>query len=229
MKKYAYLLCSALFAVRVSAMGSMPMTHEEATKHAIKTYGLPTKPELKGFFSDAGVDYPPKQLALLAFKKEQKLELWAQKSKHNWEHIHTYPFTAYSGHLGPKLKERDRQIPEGIYKLVGFNPNSSMHLSMRVNYPNQFDRQKAKHDGRRKLGGDIYLHGSDQSVGCLAIGDDAISQLFMLAHEVGLKNIQLIIAPNDLRKEVAQTELKNQPRWVPDLYRRINRALKAYS
>ena len=132
---------------------------EKAIEHAIKRYGLQTEPALIHLFSKAHVSYPPEEVALLAFKQEQRIELWARESGNSWHYIHTYPLTAFSGRLGPKLKENDRQIPEGVYRLTTLNPFSSMHLSMMINYPNHFDRLQASKDGRKKLGNDIFLHG----------------------------------------------------------------------
>jgi hypothetical protein len=200
----------------------------QAINSAIIRYGLQKEPHLINYFSKAGVSYPPKDIALLAFKKEQQIQLWAKDIQERWNYIHTYPLTASSGTLGPKLKEHDRQIPEGIYRLTTFNPYSTMHLSMMINYPNDFDRQQASKDGRRKLGGDIFLHGKDRSVGCLAVGDSAIDELFLLSHRVGLNHVQLIIAPNDLRRNKPATNTLIQPKWLPVLYQRIGKALNRF-
>ncbi|WP_115302792.1 L,D-transpeptidase family protein [Legionella beliardensis] len=198
---------------------------DKAVDHAIIRYGLRTEPEMIRFFNKAHVNYPPKEIALLAFKKEREIELWARNDKQAWHFIHSYPLTAFSGRLGPKLKERDGQIPEGIYRLVNFNPFSSMHLSMMIDYPNHFDRLQASKDGRRNLGNNIFLHGKAFSVGCLAVGDWAIDQLFLLTRRVGLNQVKLIIAPNDLRKAKPATTNFAQPRWLPELYKQINTAL----
>lgn len=201
----------------------------KAIDSAIIRYGIKKEPELKAYFEKAGVAYPPKEVALLAFKREQNIQLWAHdsNSKH-WHFIHTYPLTAYSGNLGPKLRERDKQIPEGIYHLITFNPFSSMHLSMMLNYPNEFDRKHARQDGRQQLGGDIFLHGKSLSVGCLAVGDRAIDELFLLARRVGLKHVRVIIAPNDLRKSSPATNQRTQPAWLPELYQNISQALNQF-
>jgi hypothetical protein len=199
-------------------------------ERAIVRYGLRVEPELQRLFKANKVAYPPKEVSLLAFKRERRLELWARDSfgKNDWKHIKNYPLKAYSGHLGPKLKMGDRQIPEGIYRLVSFNPYSSMHLSLQINYPNNFDLQHAKLDGRHRLGGDIYLHGKSLSVGCLAVGNYAIDQLFLLARRVGLGNIKLIIAPNDLRYDRPATDFRVQPPWVHELYHNIALALNEF-
>lgn len=201
---------------------------EKAIDKAIEQHGIKTEPLLISYFSKAHIQYPPQDIALLAFKFEKKVELWAKDNNHSWTHIHDYPLTAYSGHLGPKLKENDSQIPEGIYKLVNFNPFSNMHLSMMINYPNAFDRKKGYQDRRKKLGNNIFIHGSNLSVGCLAIGNKAINQLFTLARRVGLNHIHVIIAPNDLRLSKPRYTNISQPRWLPQLYKTISVALKPF-
>jgi hypothetical protein len=218
-----------LLLYQAASFGMAPkLNWNKAVDQAITRYGLKTEPQLIQFFSKAHVAYPPKQVALLAFKKEQHIQLWARNDSHNWHYIHTYPLTAFSGRLGPKLKERDGQIPEGIYRLTTLNPFSSMHLSMMINYPNNFDRLQAIKDGRRDLGSNIFLHGKSLSVGCLAVGDKGIDQLFLLAHRVGLNHIQLIIAPNDLRRAKPATNIFAQPRWLPELYQQITTALNQF-
>ena len=87
-------------------------------------------------------------------------------------------------------------------------------LSMKINYPNTFDKAQARRERRDNLGGDIFIHGNHLSVGCLAIGDDAIEELFSLSYAVGLRNIKVIIAPNDLRKGPPLTNLAIEPCWV---------------
>lgn len=202
---------------------------DKAIDKAVKRYGLRVEPQLISYFNKADVSYPPKEIALLAFKSERKVELWAKNPNQDWTHVHNYPLTGFSGRLGPKLKVNDKQIPEGVYKLVNFNPFSSMHLSMMINYPNNFDKEKGYLDGRRDLGNNIFIHGRDLSVGCLAVGDLAIDQLFILARRVGLSNIKLIIAPNDLRHQKPSTSTFAQPRWLPELYKQISESLKPFS
>lgn len=208
---------------------SKKLNWNQAVENAIQRYGLKTEPELKRFFEHANVAYPPRDIALLAFKQERHVELWAKENeKSNWRHIHTYPLTTISGRLGPKLKAGDKQIPEGVYRLNALNPYSSFHLSMHINYPNDFDRLQAAKDGRKNLGGDIFIHGKNLSVGCLAIGDYAIDQLFLLAHRVGLNHTKIIIAPNDLRISKPATSNFAQPRWLPHLYQHIQRELAGF-
>ncbi len=112
-----------------------------------------------------------------------------------------FPFTAKSGDTGPKLRAGDGQIPEGLYHLEALNPNSSYHLSMKISYPNKEDRARSSALGISDFGGDIYIHGKKASIGCIAIGDDAIEQVFYLVNECGLKNVPVIIAPNNFSRD----------------------------
>lgn len=225
MRRLILVLCVISF--NAAAMAPK-LNWDKAVDQAIYRYGLRTEPSLRSYFLTAGIAYPPKEIALLAFKHEQKIELWAQNPSQRWVHVHDYRLTAFSGRLGPKLKENDGQIPEGIYRLVSFNPFSSMHLSLMINYPNEFDKRMGQQEKRSRLGNNIFLHGKNVSVGCLAVGDAAIDQLFTLSRRVGLDHIRLIIAPNDLRKQKPKTMMQGQPIWLSTLYRDIQHALREY-
>jgi len=229
MKKYLCILLSLLLLASCASTKKKVISNKawrNATNNAVKRYSPVAEKQLSSYFAAANMSYPPKKIALLAFKKEREIELWAKDG--DWHKVHNYPLTAFSGKLGPKLKENDRQIPEGIYDITSLNPYSSFHLSMMLNYPNAFDKRHGKKDGRKKLGNNIFIHGRAASVGCLAIGDSAIEQLFVLVNKVGRNNAKVIIAPNDFRQNPVFTQLKNQPTWVPNLYANIKQELKPY-
>jgi murein L,D-transpeptidase YafK len=133
---------------------------------------------IKKHCTEAGLNYPPQQLFLRAFKHEGEVEAWGCDKSEPMKLIKTWSLTAQSGAPGPKRREGDRQIPEGCYRIVVFNPKSDYHLSMGLDYPNAADRV---HSDKEKPGFDIYIHGSDRSIGCLAIGDDMIEELYLLA------------------------------------------------
>ncbi|MFN0200600.1 MAG: murein L,D-transpeptidase family protein [Bacteroidia bacterium] len=119
------------------------------------------------------------QVFFRAFKQEKILEVWAKKGENLYQLLKTYPICAASGELGPKKKEGDKQVPEGLYEIVAFNPESKYHLSLRLNYPNEYDL--LHHSDKEKPGGDIYIHGGCESVGCLAMTDEAMQEIFVLA------------------------------------------------
>lgn len=184
-------------------------------------------------FIVAGVDYPPKSVTLLAIKDERRVELWAtndQSEVKQWIHVRDYKVLAASGIAGPKLKRGDKQVPEGMYSLEYLNPNSRFHLSFKINYPNAWDRLKGLQDNRPDLGDNIFLHGSFFSIGCLAMGDSGIEELFTLVRQVGKRNVKVIIAPYDLRDPTRPIKvIPTQPRWVPALYQHIQRALMPFT
>jgi murein L,D-transpeptidase YafK len=166
-------------------------------------------------FEMAGVDFPPQRVQLIALKESRRLELWAY-SDERWRFIHDYAIFAASGRAGPKLREGDKQVPEGFYRIVSLNPNSHFHLSMRLNYPNTFDSIQAKREGRHSPGSNIYIHGSAWSAGCLAIGNHYIEELFYLVARVGVEQANVLIAPYDFRtRAIAKTD---EPVWLDELY-----------
>jgi hypothetical protein len=172
--------------------------------------------------------WPPAEVALVAIKDEKVLELHARPAGGAWKLVHRYRILAASGAAGPKLRQGDKQVPEGIYGIAFLNPNSAYHLSMRVNYPNSFDRQMASLDGRKELGGDIMIHGKNLSAGCLAMGDEAIEELFVVAAKTGLPNTKLIISPTDFRENGISAQAPGQPQWVPKLYAEIASAMTEF-
>lgn len=172
-------------------------------------------------FESAKVSWPPAEVALVAIKDKKHLELHARQKGGAWTFIYSYPVLAASGGTGPKLTRGDRQVPEGVYRISFLNPNSRYHVSMRVNYPNAFDRKMAKKDGRKDLGGDIMIHGKKSSAGCLAMGDTAAEELFVLTAEIGVQNIKLVIAPTDFRHNAIPAIRADQPRWLSSLYMEV--------
>ena len=197
----------------------LQITGPRTVVDAVAKYGPTARTRLKPHFVRARVAYPPKQIALLVFKQERRVALWA-----DGRFIRDYPVLAASGHAGPKLRQGDYQVPEGVYRIEWLNPNSSYHLSMKVNYPNAFDRRMAQRDGRTNLGGDIFIHGKNVSIGCVALGDPAIEELFTLVAATGPSRVRVVIAPNDLRVGRAIRH-ERAPRWVGELYQTVAAAL----
>lgn len=183
---------------------------------------------LKTKFEHAKVAWPPAEIALIGIKDEKILELHARSKGGPWELIHRYRVLAASGSAGPKLRQGDKQVPEGIYQIAWLNPNSAYHVSLRVSYPNAFDRKMARAEGRSNLGGDIMIHGKNRSAGCLAIGDEAVEEIFTVAAETGLAKVRVIIAPTDLRTKAFPEPKPGQPAWVPKLYTEIASAMSGY-
>lgn len=141
--------------------------------------------EVAALFKSAGVAFPPEQLYVRAFKHERELEVWAGSRAGPLVKVKTYPFCAASGAPGPKRRQGDLQVPEGFYTLDMFNPYSDYHLSMRVSYPNAADK---RFGGRGiDLGGNIFVHGDCVSIGCIAIEDGPIEELYLMALDTHAK------------------------------------------
>ena len=195
----------------------------------MQQYGYSAKRRLAPYFRAVGVAYPPQTVVLAAFKWEKRLELYAGNSPptiSNSSAITTCWRRAAI--VGPKLREGDRQVPEGIYRLTQLNANSSFHLSVKVDYPNTFDRMMGNVENRRNLGGAIFVHGGSESAGCLAMSDPVAEEIFTLVAQSGLENSSIILSPVDLRKEPAPNPLDHDvPIWSPHLYAIIQRALWA--
>ena len=198
------------------------------TADRVATYGASVKERLAPACAAQGVAYPPASLTLIGLKSERRLELWAPDASSRPRLLKTYPILGASGGIGPKLREGDGQVPEGLYGIESLNPNSRFHLSLRVSYPNADDRGRAKADGRDRLGGDIMIHGSNQSIGCLAMGDPAAEELFVLAALAGPENVRVILSPVDFRQQADVTIPAGQPTWVPELHAKIKTALENY-
>lgn len=192
---------------------------------AVKEFGPSARKRLRPVFKAAGVAYPPSHLTLVGLKEEKLLVLLAPDADGELKKVTTYPILAASGEAGPKLQQGDFQVPEGFYKIEAFNPNSAYHLSMRVSYPNPEDIARAKKEKRTNLGGDIMIHGNEVSVGCIAIGDDGIEEVFILVNDTGRENVDVILAPTDLATKPSGVDFKLQPKWLPSLYRRLKKSL----
>jgi murein L,D-transpeptidase YafK len=203
-----------------------PSIRAASVAERLQQYGSQARARLAPSFADKKISYPPRQLTLVGLKQERLLELYAGNSATNLQFIRSYRILAASGEAGPKLREGDRQVPEGIYGIESLNPNSRFHLSLRINYPNPFDREQARTKGRTKLGGDIMIHGDAASIGCLAIGDEAAEDLFVLAADTGLKNITVILSPVDFREGKTVTTTRPLPAWTAALYEKIRAKLK---
>jgi hypothetical protein len=218
----------ALLLVALAAVPAAPST-ALATAHtrfvsahaAVVRYGPAVRKRLAPAFRSAGVSYPPRKVVLAAIKGERALEVYAAR-RGALRYVATYRILGTSGHAGPKLREGDGQIPEGVYRISALDANTAFHLAMPLNYPNSFDRAHARKDGRDDLGGGIYIHGGDQSTGCLAMGDRTAEDLFVLAADTGLSHVKVVISPSDPRTGALRAR-SGAPPWVPALYRRISR------
>ncbi|HEV3410787.1 MAG TPA: L,D-transpeptidase family protein [Chthoniobacterales bacterium] len=179
-------------------------------------------------FAAAGLPYPPKRLAFVGIKQERVLEVYAAGEDETFRQICTYPVLGASGVLGPKLREGDRQVPEGVYRIWELNPNSRFHLSLWVGYPNEFELARAAEEERWAPGGEIMIHGGDRSTGCLAVGDPAAEDLFVLAALTGIENVSVVISPVDFRKDSLGEAPADAPSWTCEVYEQLAAELARY-
>lgn len=137
--------------------------------------------QIESLFDSLGVEYPPENLLITVYKKEQILQLWVKPQRQEeFLKAREYRFTAFSGKLGPKRRQGDLQIPEGFYHITRFNSRSQFHLSLKINYPNTSDRILGD---KGRSGGDILIHGEAVTIGCIPIGNEAIEELYLICFD----------------------------------------------
>ncbi|MBN2345191.1 MAG: hypothetical protein JXO51_02295 [Candidatus Aminicenantes bacterium] len=164
--------CASAATLSGSAFGR----HQDRYRR-VRTARVSAQPRLEALFRGAGLGYPPREVFLRAFKMEGEMELWARNGVSGpFVLVKTYPICASSGVVGPKRRQGDLQVPEGFYRVSGFNPWSRFHLSLQIDYPNASDRILG---GAGNLGGDIFIHGSCVTIGCIPLGDGPIEEVYL--------------------------------------------------
>lgn len=207
----------------------MPIVREfmpkETIESVISKIEMEARSRLQTNLEVAGYPFSyPKMITLVGFKEEKMLQVYCEDST-GCKLIKTYPFTAYAGKLGPKLKNGDKQIPEGIYEVEYLNPNSSYYLSIKVNYPNQLDRKKSRFTDVSQMGGDIFIHGKSATIGCIPIGDEAIEEVFLMTSKANNRKAKIIISPRDFRSNPVYPQI-DEIDWETELYDMIYTELK---
>ncbi|MBX3242347.1 MAG: L,D-transpeptidase family protein [Chitinophagaceae bacterium] len=151
---------------------------------------------IKKEFKEKGLEWPAKYVYIRSFKLDSQLEVWVKNKKNeSFKLFKTYKVCAMAGSLGPKRMQGDYQVPEGFYYINEFKPNSMYHLSLGLNYPNASDRMLSD---SLYPGGDIYIHGSCVTEGCIPITNDQIEDLYIItsyAHAQGQEFIPVHIFP----------------------------------
>ncbi len=185
----------------------------------------PAQARLAPYFRRAGIAWPPTEVVLVGLKRERLLRLYAAAPDTGLRYIRDYRIVGTSGAPGPKLAEGDGQVPEGVYEIDYLNPNSIAYLSLKVGYPNDFDRRMAARDGRVDLGGDIMIHGPTRATrGCLALTGRAIEEVYLAVAAAGAGHASVVIAPHDFTVGPPPTA---GPSWTSALYAEIDAALSA--
>ncbi len=167
------------------AISSVAVGCSRADEGRLGGTGSPgTEPHPKGLTlqeqaRELGLKYPLRKVFLRAFKEERRLELWASNGVEPMRRVRSYAIAAASGGPGPKRREGDLQVPEGVYRIDRFNPRSRFHLSLGLDYPNASDRLR----GAKRPGDDIFIHGNRVSIGCLAMTDRVIDEIYSLCEK----------------------------------------------
>ena len=200
----------AASAVPGPAAAAPPTAAAPAEQQQVAALGPePTlRPAPPGSFDHT--DQPPPRFNMGApayvriFKKEGELELWL-KVNGRYTLYRNFPICKSSGHLGPKLKEADYQSPEGFYSVSSkqLNPHSNYHLAFNVGYPNAFDKQNGR------TGGLVMVHGSCKSVGCFAMTDKGIEEIYgfvAAALSAGQREVPVHIFPFRMTDTALQKE-----------------------
>ena len=152
------------------------------------------RPALERDLTAAGLHFGD-PVFIRAFKEEKQLELFVRnRANGKFELFRTYPIAATSGVPGPKLLEGDGQVPEGFYQVppTAMNPTSRYHLAFNIGYPNEFDR------AHQRTGSAIMIHGNHVSIGCLAMTDAKIEEIYTLcaaAHQAGQAAFRVHLFP----------------------------------
>jgi len=162
------------------------------------------------------------------FKESNELELWILSNKKNGEYtlFRNYKICYWSGALGPKLKQGDKQSPEGFYHVAAgqMNPRSRYHLSFDLGYPNAYDKAK------KRTGNYLMVHGACVSIGCYAMGNENIEEIYTIAAAAlknGQKNFAVHCFPfRMIKARMLQIDVQQSP-WL-GFWQNFHQAYQAF-
>src|SRR5215203_686233 len=139
---------------------------------------VPIPPSTMALMSSKGMS-PSDPILIRAYKKESEMEVWKRGRDGRYAHLKTLPICRWSGQLGPKVRQGDRQAPEGFYTVTPaqMNPNSAYYLSFDTGFPNAYDRAQGA------SGAHLMVHGTCSSAGCYAMTDEGAAELYAVARE----------------------------------------------
>ena len=181
-----HLALTALIALTLAAC-------EEDRYRGSARHNIPIPSATYALMSEKGMS-KSQPILIRSYKKESELEVWKQRADGKYALLKTYPMCRWSGQLGPKKREGDRQAPEGFYAIgpAQMNPNSSFYVSFNMGYPNAYDRSHGR------SGAHLMVHGACSSAGCYSMTDDQIGELYALvreAHNGGQRAVQMQALP----------------------------------
>jgi len=181
-------------------------------------------------FQEKKLQWPAKYIYLRSFKYDSQLEVWVKYDKNDkFKLFKSYRVCALAGTLGPKRMQGDYQVPEGFYYINEFNPKSTYHLSLGLNYPNMSDRILGD---SLQPGGDIYIHGKCVTTGCIPIMDAQIEELYILAAHAktqGQDFIPVHIFPINFKNVRSNEYLTRYLKDFPEYKPMVNELTHAYN
>jgi murein L,D-transpeptidase YafK len=185
------VLLAATLAIALTACGEQA---SRSTRHLV-----PIPPQTLALMAEKGMS-PSDPILMRVYKKESELEVWKRRADGKYARLKSYPVCRWSGQLGPKIREGDRQAPEGFYTVTPeqMNPNSAYYLSFDTGYPNAYDRAHGR------TGAHLMVHGSCSSAGCYAMTDRAIAEIYAMTREAfagGQRAFQFQAFPFKMRPE----------------------------
>ena len=181
----------------VGSNAAAPFVRQQLSFTRVREARSSAEMSIRRLYRERRIRYPAAEVYVRVFKVERTLEVWVRaQNRDKFELLNAYRICALAGGVGPKRRAGDQQVPEGFYSIDMFNPSSSYHLSMRINYPNE--RDQAANTRGLNLGGDIFIHGGCRSEGCLAMTDEGINELYWIAltaRAMGQQQIPVHIFP----------------------------------
>jgi murein L,D-transpeptidase YafK len=198
LRQVLLLVCLHLIASPLFSQSSYNVRFMDYQKSFPKISAMIRRQEdtLQKQFAAKQLVWPAKFVYIRSFKYDSEMEVWVKnKQSEKYKFFKTYKICALAGSLGPKRMAGDYQVPEGFYYINEFNPRSLYHLSLGLNYPNASDKMLCD---LSQPGGDIYIHGSCVTTGCIPITDGQIEELYVLAlhsKDMGLDYIPVHIFP----------------------------------
>jgi murein L,D-transpeptidase YafK len=196
-------------ALLINVGGDFKITQKQSPR--VKTAYINREASAERLFSSKGLNLHNSEIFFRVHKVEKELQLWArERGTKTYQLIRSYSVCSVSGEPGPKRMIGDLQTPEGFYYIDRFNPASSYHLSLGINYPNSCDKFNCN---GKDPGGDIFIHGKCVTIGCLPMTDEQIEELYVIAVEAkaaGQNKIPVAIFPCKMNSAEYSALLKDE-------------------
>jgi murein L,D-transpeptidase YafK len=177
-RKLTIIVCVLFFAISEGNAQNSFVNYQKSFNKVADVFRR-KEDTLRKQFASKKLEWPAKDIYIRSFKYDSELEVWIRNNPdEQYQLFKVYKVCALAGSLGPKRIQGDYQVPEGIYYINEFKHNSAYHLSLGLNYPNASDKVLSD---MSQPGGDIYIHGSCVTQGCIPITNSQIEELYILS------------------------------------------------